>query len=158
MPVLHKYKDKDDYFALTFISGQVIAYQLTGEGIKRLLGAGIIPGQKFARALLLDLYRSGEAFTGSKPSGLNRTVIDVLQLEFDFTDDPEPESMFPACALCAATDDLHLVEIKNRGHRATILCPSCRLEQSEFIDSSLPLPLVSRGIIRDVVIRDVVSE
>jgi hypothetical protein len=147
MPVLHKYKDKENYFVLTSISGKVVTFQLTSEGMRRLKEAGIVLDQTFERALLLDLYRSGEAFTGSKSSESRGPAVEVLQLEFDFTDDPEPESMFPACALCAATDDLHLVEIKNRGNRASILCPQCRIERSAFIDSSLPLPLVSRGIL-----------
>lgn len=115
--------------------------------MRRLLEAGIIPDQPFGRALLLDLYRSGEAFTGSGTSDLKRSEIERIQLEFDFTNDPEPESMFPSCSLCSATDDLHLVEIKNRNHRASILCPQCRFERSAFVDSSLPLPLVSRGIL-----------
>lgn len=69
-------------------------------------------------------------------------------MEFDFQGDPEPETLFPRCALCTAANDLHLVEIKNRGHRASILCPQCRTDRSGFIDASLPLPLVSRGLLQ----------
>lgn len=131
MPVLHKYKNNDDYFALTSISGKVITYQLTGEGVNRLQAAGVVAGQPFPRALLLDLYRSGDAFTGSQ-SDSEKADIEILQLEFDFFGDPEPETLFPRCALCSATDDLHLVEIKNRGHRASILCPQCRSTGSDL--------------------------
>jgi len=53
VPVIHRYKDKDDYFALTSISRKVITYQLTGEGVKRLQAAGVVAGQPFPRALLL---------------------------------------------------------------------------------------------------------
>jgi len=148
MPVLRKYKDKENHFALTSISGKVVTFHLTSEGLNRLKEAKIVPDQPFPRALLLDLYRSGEAFTGSKSSGMKGPADEILQLEFDFTNDSEPESMFPSCSLCSATDDLHLVEIKNRDHRASILCPQCRFERSAFVDSSLPLPLVSRGILR----------
>ena len=111
MPVLHKYKDRDGYYILTSIKGLVVTFQLTPEGLEKLITYGIEIGKKFPRALLLDLYRTGDAFTYG--TGVEETIpkIDARQLELDFSDDPEPESMFPSCANCASLNDLHLVEM-----------------------------------------------
>jgi hypothetical protein len=62
MPVLHKYRDRDDYYILTRISGNIITFQLTDEGQRRLQHVGVSSGQQFTRALLLDLYRSGAGY------------------------------------------------------------------------------------------------
>jgi hypothetical protein len=53
MPVLHKYKTRDGYYILTSIKGNVVAFQLTSEGYRKLANAGILPGQRFERFLLL---------------------------------------------------------------------------------------------------------
>lgn len=146
MPVLHKYKDKDEYYILTSINGNVITFQLTPGGHNRLNVTGINSGERFGRALLLDLYRSGDAYT--QGSGIVTSAIkDVDQIEFDFSDDPEPESMFPSCAACSSMEDLHLVEINDENHYASIMCSTCRRGKATIIDTSIPLPLVSRGVL-----------
>jgi hypothetical protein len=61
MPRLHKYRNRNACYVLTAIGGSVITYQLTPEGEKKLATAGIVCGQQFHRALLLDLYRNGDA-------------------------------------------------------------------------------------------------
>src|ERR1035441_7480352 len=63
MPRLHKYRDRNACYVLTAIGGNVITYQLTPEGEKKLAAAGIVNGSRFNRAILLDLYRTGDAFT-----------------------------------------------------------------------------------------------
>ena len=64
MPRLHKYRNRDASYVLTAIRGAIITYQLTPEGERKLTAAGIVSGQQFHRALLLDLYRTGNAYTG----------------------------------------------------------------------------------------------
>ena len=102
------------YYVFTEIKGKIIAFQLTHDGERKLKTAGIFPGRTFGRALLLDLYRSGDAFTYGR--GLERMdqEFEPRQLEFDFAKDPEPESLFPLCAICSSPDDLHLVEMKGQ--------------------------------------------
>jgi hypothetical protein len=149
MPVLHKYKDKDEHYVLTSIKGNIITFQLTAEGQKKLLSAGILPGKTFVRGLLLDLYRSGDAYThGTGPGKGGMLEVDPRQMELDFSHDPEPESMFPSCGNCSSVGALHLVEeVKGKDHHAVILCAECRIRKAATIDTSIPLPFVTRGIL-----------
>ena len=148
MPVLHEYKGKDEYYVLTSIKGNVVTFQLTAEGQKKLLSAGILPGKTFVRGLLLDLYRSGDAYTHGTDPGKGMLEVDPRQMELDFSHDPEPESMFPSCGNCSSVGDLHLVEeVKGKDHHAVILCAECRIHKSATIDTSIPLPFVTRGIL-----------
>ena len=148
MPVLHEYKGKDEQYVLKSIKGNVVTFQLTVEGQKKLLSAGIIPGRTFERGLLLDLYRSGDAYTHGTGPGEGIPRVDPRQMELDFSHDPEPESIFPSCGNCSSLGDLHLVEeIKGKEHYGVILCGDCRFKKSDKIDTSIPLPLVTRGIL-----------
>jgi hypothetical protein len=147
MPVLHKYRGRDEYYVLTKINDNIITFQITEEGRKKLNTAEIIPGQKFERALLLDLCRSGNAFT--RATSLDEIEGDV-QLEFDFKADSDSEKMFPSCAECASLDDLHLVEINGKGRHASILCIACRSKNIAAIDTSIPLIMVTRGILNRI--------
>lgn len=147
MPVLHKHTDRDSYYILTSIKGNIITFQLSGEGATKLLSAGILPDHKFSRAFLLDLYRTGDAFTHGSGPGSIAPPNDPRQIAFDFPDDPESETLFPACSSCYSINDLHLVEIKDKDHYASLLCDKCRATKSSIINSSLPLPLVTRGIL-----------
>jgi hypothetical protein len=148
MPILHKYSKRNIYYVFTEIRGKIIAFQLTGDGERKLKSAGIFPGKTFGRAILLDLYRSGDAYTYGK--GLNQIeqAFEPHQLEFDFAKDPEPESLFPLCAVCSSPDDLHLVEIKGSNHYASLLCADCRVNQRGTIDTSIPLSLVTRAVFK----------
>lgn len=142
MPVLHQYKDKPGYYILTSIKGNIITFNLTPEGVGKIHNARIKAGQRFGRAILLDLYRSGEAFTyGSGPGD----VVDDNQGEFDFTKDPDSEKMFPACADCSSLNNLHLIEKMEPDHIASILCGDCRTKKIATFDMSIPLLLVSRS-------------
>jgi len=151
MPVLHKYKDRADYYILTRIQDNIITFQLTDEGQRRLQEAGIGTGEKFPRALLLDLYRFGEVFTHGTWScevidGHEQTVI-----VFDLPNDPDPEKMFPSCSACSSINDLHLVEMKKGEHNASILCADCRSKKIATFDTSIPLALLSRAILNRVI-------
>lgn len=142
MPVLHQYKTKKEFYILTSISGNIITFHLTPDGINRLSEAGVKSGDRFGRALLLDLYRSGDVFTyGTGPGEL----IDKHQMELDFSNDPYSDKMFPTCANCLSLQDLHLVEVIGKDHFASILCAGCRTKKIVTFDTSIPLPLVSRA-------------
>ncbi|MCG2720834.1 MAG: hypothetical protein L6290_02305 [Thermodesulfovibrionales bacterium] len=149
MPVLHKYKDREKYYVLTSISGKVVTFQLTAEGHDKLLKSGIKNEERFGRALLFDLYRTGDAFThGAGPGKLEGT--DKRQLALDFADDPDPESIFPSCSVCSSINDLYLVEVKDKEHFAGIYCSECRKIRSSTINTSIPLPLINRGLLNRV--------
>lgn len=149
MPVLHKYKDREGHYILTAINGKIITFQLSSNGLQKLITAGIAPGEKFGRALLLELYSTGEAFTGGTGLGTIAPPVDRGQIDLPFDDprDPDSEKIFPKCFSCASINDLHLVEIKDNDHYASILCDKCRPAKSAVINSSLPLPLVTRALL-----------
>jgi hypothetical protein len=147
MPVLRKYVDHEGFYVVTGIRGNAITYQLTAEGAERLRQAGIRPGDNFDRFMLLDLYRTGDVFTGHSGPGEIVPSNHPGQGELDFSHDPEPEASIPLCSLCFSPDDLHLVEVESdSGPRATILCPQCR-GKAERKDASVPLALVSRKLL-----------
>ena len=91
MPVLHKYKDNPGNFIKANIKGNIVTFQLTNGGFARLTEAGFSPKNKFPLQLLVDLVRSGDAYTGG--SGTTK-VSDPSQLEFDFTPDPRELRLF----------------------------------------------------------------
>ncbi|OGP90149.1 MAG: hypothetical protein A2156_12385 [Deltaproteobacteria bacterium RBG_16_48_10] len=150
MPILHKYKKRNMYYIFTEIKGKIIAFQLTHDGERKLKSAGIFPGKTFGRAILLDLYRSGDAYTYGRGLDHIEQEFEPHQLEFDFAKDPDPESLFPLCAICSSPDDLHLVEIKSHNHYASLLCADCRTGQRGTIDTSIPLSLVTRAILKRI--------
>src|SRR5262249_28440046 len=145
MPRLHQYKARDNCYVLTSIKGAVITFQLTMQGERRLREAGIIPDQSFPRALLLDLCRTGDAFTGG--SGVGEPIAESLnQLELDFAHDPDPETSFPCCDDDGSLDDLHLSLVRDQGGLAAKLqCPHCRDVTSHTLDTCIPLRLVNLG-------------
>src|SRR5262245_8631191 len=114
MPKLHSYRNRDGYYILTGIKGSVVTFQVTPEGERKLKDAGIVPNDKFPRALLLDLCRSGDAFTGG--GGVSEPIAESLnQLELDFAQDPDPEILFPTCDDCGSLSDLHLSVVREQG-------------------------------------------
>lgn len=147
MPILHKYRDGKAYYVRTKVKGVIITFQLTAEGVEQLRSAGVRLGEKFSRWLLLDLYSSGQAFTGKSSTTEEEFAAKMPQGELDFSHDTEPETLFPACSACASLDDLHLVEIRVDEPHASILCARCRQERLGYIDASIPLPLVTKGIL-----------
>lgn len=150
MPVLHKYKDREGHYVLTSINKTMVTFQLTFKGEERLLSSGVRDKETFKRGLLLDLYRSGDAYNHGTGPGEELSKADSRQLEFDFKDDPDPESLFPTCAHCSSPVGLHLVEVRDNEHLASILCIDCRFLKSKVIDTSIPLQLVNRSVINHI--------
>jgi hypothetical protein len=146
MPVLHKHPGRNEYYVVTSNNGTVATFKLTGKGMKRLRSVGLADGENFDTSILLDLYRSGDAFTHGKVTadakGKSR------QMKFDFLNETQPKRVFPCCSACGLVEDLHLVEVKAPTPTLTLLCRRCRRKKMGFIDTSIPLPLVSRGILK----------
>lgn len=145
MPVLHEYMDKDGYYILANMNGNVVAFQLKAEGHEKLRDAGIEVGQTFSRFLLIDLYKKGDAYThksGVTPPEFRQQKAEQLQIEFP----PEPgaEILFPHCSNCRSMKDLHLIEIMDKKRCAKILCSDCRPRNRAPTDSSIPLQLFTR--------------
>lgn len=147
MPRLHKYRDRNACYVLTAIRGSVATFQLTPEGERKLTAAGVACGQVFPRALLLDLYRTGDAFTGG--SGLDEATAEGFgQLELDFANDPNPESAFPVCDACRGVEDLHLLVSGPATERQSeIQCATCRSNSVNRPEVSVPTVLVSRPLV-----------
>jgi len=144
MPRLHKYRERNACYVLTAIRGAVITYQLTPDGECKLTAAGIAPGQQFQRALLLDLYRTGDAFTHG--SGVDDPL--ASQMEMDFANDPDPETAFPACDVCRSVNDLHLTLTGSAEDLvAQLQCAACRTIPAARPDTSIPVVLLSRPIL-----------
>jgi hypothetical protein len=145
MPRLHKYRNRNACYVLTAIRGAVVTYQLTPEGEKKLTAAGIACGQQFHRALLLDLYRTGDAFTLG--SGVDDPAL-ASQIELDFDNDPDPETAFPACDVCGGVNDLYLtIRGKPEDLVAQLQCAACRNLPGTPSDSCIPLGLLSRPVL-----------
>jgi len=146
MPVLHEYRDKVGYYVLTSIEGNIITFQLTSNGAKKLLAAGIKVGDRFRRAYLYKLWLTGDAFTqrtgpGQIESGRRS------QKELDFAKDREPETLFPRCSICRSMEDLHLVEIGEGDKRSgSLYCALCRKKNAMDIDTSIPVQFVTKGV------------
>lgn len=147
MPRLHKFRDRNACYVLTAIRGAVVTFQLTPDGEQKLTAAGIACGQQFPRALLLDLYRTGDAFTGG--SGAASLPLDsVGQLEMDFASDPDPETAFPACDVCKSVNDLHLtISGSPEDLVAMLQCSACRTLPGARLDVSIPVGLLSRPVL-----------
>ena len=147
MPRLHQYRNRNACYVLTAIRGAVVTYQLTPEGERKLIAAGIAPGQQFHRALLLDLYRTGDAFTHG--FGVDDPALAAAgQTEMDFSNDPDPETAFPSCDVCRGLNDLHLTLTGPAEDLvAQLQCATCRALPGATPDTSIPVALLSRPIL-----------
>ncbi len=146
MPILHQYQDKTGWFIRTVIKNFIITFQLTVAGVKRLQEAGVEDGMRFRRAILFDLWRQGDAYTHGTGPGVIEPYAKG-QLEIDFSNDPEPATIFTGCSSCGSLSDLHLVEVqKTEGTYGELYCAVCRRKSPDFIDTSIPLALVTRGV------------
>jgi hypothetical protein len=145
MPRLHKYVSRNAHYILTSINGSVITYQLTPAGERKLASAGVVAGENFERAMLLDLYRTGDAFA---PGVEFAEAVIANQLEMDFAGDPSPESAFPLCDGCGSATDLHLTLAGHvDGLTARLHCAACRATFAEGVDTSVPLGLLTRSLV-----------
>ena len=106
MPRLHKYKAINSYYVKTSINNSIITFHITPEGYRKLSSSGISAGDRFGQAFLVDLYRSGDAFTNGSGAG-KAEGADKRQLIFDFPDAPVPDSIDTSCAV---TNDLEEVK------------------------------------------------
>jgi hypothetical protein len=141
MPRLHKYESRDAYYAVTSIDGAVVTYQITPAGEQKLLKAGVVAGDAFDRALLLDLYRTGEAYA---PGVEFPEAVWANQLEMDLAGDPNPESAFPVCDGCRSPKDLYLIVTGTADAWSMRLqCPDCR-RGMPTPDTMVPLALIDR--------------
>ena len=147
MPRLHKYRNRNACYVLTAIRGAVVTYQLTPDGERKLTTAGIACGQQFHRALLLDLYRTGDAYTGG--SGVDDPALAAAgQMEMDFPNDPDPETAFPSCEICRSVNELHLTLTGGEGNLvAQLQCAACRALPAARPDTSIPVALLSRPML-----------
>jgi hypothetical protein len=147
MPRLHKYRNRDGSYVLTCIRSAVVTFQLTTDGERKLAAAGIFNGSQFNRAILLDLYRTGDAFTHG--SGVDDPALAAAgQLEMDFANDPDPETAFPACDVCRSVNDLHLTLTGSPEDLvAQLQCATCRAVPAARPDTSIPVALLSRPIL-----------
>ena len=143
MPIMHNYKDKPGWFVLTNLGGNIVTFQLTERGHQKLALHGIAPGQRFMRALLYDLYLSGDAFThGTGPSIVPK---DLRQMAFDFEDDSECATKLPYCGKCGKDEGpLYLVEIADNIRKLTLLCEHCRLKAVQAPALVMPFALIDR--------------
>ena len=139
MPVIHQYDGRDAYYIVTGYEGAVIAYQLTAAGARKLADAGIGLGQTFDRALLLDLYATGEAYA---PGVEFAEAVRANQLALDFASDPSPESALPVCDGCRSPADLHFTLTSDGA--AALHCPRCRAAATTIPAASVPLALLTR--------------
>lgn len=150
MPILHQYQDKRGWYVRTVIDKAIITFQLTSTGAQRLLEAGSKDGKRFRRSALFELYRSGDAFTRGTGPGVIKPK-GKGQIDLDFTNDPDPASIFPRCALCKSLDDLHLVEVMSESEDSVaIYCPQCRKGNAIKIDMSMPLRFINRGVLKSL--------
>jgi hypothetical protein len=147
MPRLHAYRNRSGSYILTCIRSAVVTFQLTPDGEHKLAAAGIVNGSQFNRAILLDLYRTGEAFT--RGTGVDDpNLAAACQIEMDFTNDPDPETAFPACDICRSVNDLYLTITGNPEDLvAQLQCVTCRALPTARPDTSIPLGLLSRPVL-----------
>lgn|SRR3989338_873851 len=144
MPILHKYIDQSGYYIKTNIKGNLVTFQLTKEGLSRLLQAGCDDKRKFPIQMLLDLVRDGGAYT--EGSGVS-PVSDPKQMEFDFAPIPEIEDLFPRCGKCKSYDNLRLVvQGETVGLGTEILCKKCT-ENYPNLQLNVPVAILNHKIL-----------
>lgn len=149
MPRLHRYRNRDACYVLTNLGGAVVTFQLTPRGAEKLHGAGIAPSMQFRRAMLLDLIRTGDAFTHG--GGVDDTTSKDGQMDLDLTNDPHPETALPMCGECRKAEGLHLVLSGSPDAlRAELLCPECRA-RAGILDTSIPLSVVTLPVLLHLV-------
>jgi len=146
MPVLYKYKNRNEFYILTGLNGTIVTFQITGEGLAKLEQAAVTEGEKFSRSLLLDLYKSGDAYTRSTAPDID--LSGWVQTTLDFSDDTEPESSMPVCAACGSPYGLHLVSCHEPDKDAylSIRCEECCVNHRHSIGICVPTPALTRPL------------
>ncbi len=115
--------NRDAHYVLTRIDNAIRTFQLTPAGESKLATAGILPGHRFERAILFDLFRSGDAFTRGSEGEIADSVL-ASQFKMDFENDPDPETAFPVCDGCQSVVELQLIFTgSGAGLSARLQCP-----------------------------------
>ena len=160
MPKLFEYVDRSGFYIVTSIGNNIVTYQLTPEGIERFRQMGTKHGEPFSIDVLLGLIGSGHAYTGRSGPGIPTIKGQGIQPELPFNTPAEKrqESMIPVCADCSSPADLHFVELLGEKRRATLLCFACREKQMLSIDTSIPLPFVTKSLLNRTLAMKGISE
>lgn len=143
MPVLHTYRSKEGFYILAGISGKIVTYRLSSEGVRSLKDNSINDGDKFSWAMLLELIRQGDAYT-SNGGGDIEDLSGWTQLGLLFSipeHEPTHSEPVPLCA-CGSMEGLHIAELA-ASKTATLLCDDCRKTQRDQIDASVPIYLIN---------------
>lgn len=150
MPVLHRYKAKKEYYILTRLNGAVVTFQVTPEGRSKLAAIGVEEGRQFGRSLLLELCKSGDAYTRASMPDID--LSGWVQAALDFSDDPVPESSVPICADCGSPYGLHLVSVLEKGSASflSIHCEDCCTQQRQQIGICVPTAALTRPFMRRI--------
>jgi hypothetical protein len=113
---------------------------VSAAGAAKLRTAGISVGQEFSRRWLDALRRDGDLSTAST-GRLGLSIGANLEREFDFVDEVDTGSAFPACDCCSSVFGLGLVVIKhNRQLAGEVTCLDCFRKYGVESDTRLVLP------------------
>jgi len=149
MPVLHTYRSKEGYYVLAGVTGRIVTYRLSSEGARRLQDNSINDGDKFSWAMLLELIREGDAYTGN--AGADDEDLSgwtQLGLLFNIPEhEPTQAEPVPLCA-CGSMEGLHIAELVAT-KMAFLLCNECRKTKCDQIDASVPIYMVNTPLALD---------
>ena len=143
MPVLHTYRSKDGHYVLAGVTGRIVTYRLSPDGVRRLQDSSIHDGDKFSWAMLLELIRQGDAYTGN--TGADDEDLSgwtQLGLLFNIPEhEPTQTEPVPLCA-CGSMEGLHIAELAAT-KTAFLLCNDCRKTRRDQIDASVPIYVIN---------------
>lgn len=145
MPVLHTYRSKEGQYVLAGVNGRIVTYRLSQEGVRRLQENSITDGGKFSWAILLELIRQGDAYTGNAGEQ-DEDLSGWTQLGLLFNikeNEPSTADLVPLCS-CGSMEGLHIAELA-ASKTASLLCDACRTSRRDQIDASLPIYLVNNA-------------
>jgi len=149
MPVLHTYADRPGAYVKSSLKGLVATFQVTRAGHEQLLRGGVTEGNKFPLSLLVDLLRSGEAYTGGSGLQGQAPATSPDQLELDFPEDAAAEALLPACEVTGTFEALHLTVVEvDDSSTARVLGTQARKSLDGRLTLSIPLPVLSLGGLR----------
>jgi hypothetical protein len=143
MPVLHTYRSKEGHYILAGVNGRIVTYRLSTDGALRLQENSINDGAKFSWAILLELIRQGDAYTGN--TGADDEDLSgwtQLGLLFNIPEhEPTKAEPVPLCA-CGSMEGLHVAELAD-SKTAVLLCDECRKARRDQIDASIPIYMIN---------------
>jgi len=142
MPVLHTYRSKEGHYILAGVNGRIVTYRLSSDGARRLQDNSINDCDKFSWAMLLELIRQGDAYTG-KAGAEDEDLSGWTQLGlFNIAEhEPSRAEPVPLCA-CGSMEGLHIAELA-ASRTASLLCDECRKTRRDQIDASVPIYMIN---------------